>query len=96
MRPPAEQQSALRKPLNYLLGTETAVRILRVLSTTATPIGKAELARQADLNASGVRRALKPLIELGIVDEVGNTPRHPVRLRVSGALSQPLRRLFNE
>ena len=96
MRPPAEQQSALRKPLNYLLGTETAVRILRVLSTTATPIGKAELARQADLNASGVRRALKPLIELGIVDEVGNTPRQPVRLRESGALSQPLRRLFNE
>jgi len=96
MRPPAEQQSALRNPLNYVLGTETAVRILRVLSTTETPIGKSELARQADLNPSGVRRALKPLIELGIVDEVGDTPRQPVRLKETGALYQPLRRLFRE
>ncbi|MGB5674463.1 MAG: winged helix-turn-helix domain-containing protein [Gemmatimonadota bacterium] len=96
MRPPAESQSALRNPLNHMLGTETAVRILRVLATTETPIGKSELARQIDLNPSGVRRALRQLIELGIVDEVGNTPRQPVRLRETNALSQPLRRLFRE
>lgn len=96
MRPPAEQQSALRYPLNYMLGTETAVRILRVLSTTEVPIGKSELARQADLNASGVRRALNQLIELGIVAEVGNTPHQPVRLCATNKFLQPLRHLFRE
>jgi len=96
MRPPAERQSALRNPLNEVLGTETAVRILRVLSTAEAPIGKSELARETALNPSGVRRALKRLIEFGIVDEVGNTPRQPVRLRETNTLARPLRRLFRE
>lgn len=96
MRPPAERQSALRYPLNHLLGTEAAVRILRVLSTTEAPIGKSELARQSDLNPSGVRRALKKLIELGIVEEVGNTSRQPVKLCAENAFSEPIRYLFRE
>lgn len=94
MRPPAEPQSALRNPLNDLLGRETHVRILRVLSAAEAPMGKAELARQADLNPSGVRRALGALIELGIVEEVGKTPRPPVRLRKKHTLYGVLRELF--
>ena len=94
MRPPAESQSALRNPLNEVLGTETNVRILRVLGAAEVPLGKTELARQADLNPSGVRRALRALIELGIVEEVGRTPRQPVRLRKEHPLSGALRDLF--
>ena len=94
MRPPAKSQSALRNPLNELLGTETNVRILRILGAAEVPLGKAVLARQADLNPSGVRRALRALIELGIVEEVGNTPRQPVRLRNRHSLSGALRDLF--
>ncbi len=94
MRPPAESQSALRNPLNEVLGTETNVRILRVLVAAEVPLGKSELARQASLNPSGVRRALRALIELGIVEEVGKTPRQPVRLRKEHALFGALRDLF--
>jgi DNA-binding transcriptional ArsR family regulator len=94
MRPPAEPQSALRNPLNDVLGREAHVRILRVLGAAEAPIGKAELARQADLNPSGVRRALGVLIELGIVEEVGKTPRPPVRLRKKHSLSGVLRDLY--
>ena len=94
MRPPAKSQSALRNPLNEVLGTETNVRILRVLGAAEVPLGKAVLARQADLNPSGVRRALRTLIELGMVEEVGNTPRQPVRLRNRHPLSGALRDLF--
>jgi hypothetical protein len=84
----------MRNPLNDLLGTEAHVRILRVLATAVGPIGKAELARQAELNPSGVRRALRTLIELGIVEEVGKTPRPPVTLRKEHTLSGVLRDLF--
>ena len=94
MRPPAESQSALRNTLNEVLGTETNVRILRVLGAAEVPLGKSELARQANLNPSGVRRALRALIELGIVEEVGKTPRQPVRLRKEYPLSGALRGLF--
>ncbi len=94
MRPPAESQSALRNPLNEVLGTGANVRILRVLVAAEVPLGKSELARQASLNPSGVRRALRALIELGIVEEVGKTPRQPVRLRKEHSLSGTLRDLF--
>ena len=94
MRPPAESQSALRNPLNEMLGTETNVRILRVLVAAEVPLGKSELARQASLNPSGVRRALRALIELRIVEEVGKTHRPLVRLRNKHPLSGTLRNLF--
>ena len=94
MRPPAKQQSALRNPLNGMLGTETNVRILRILAAAAVPIGKAELARQAGLNQTGVRRALKELVKFGIVEDVGSAPRKLVELRTRHTLSSAIRDLF--
>ncbi|MEN8145014.1 MAG: helix-turn-helix domain-containing protein [Gemmatimonadota bacterium] len=95
MRPPAQSQSALRDPLNYALGTETNVRIIRVLVAAEAPLGKAEVARRAGLNPSGVRRALRGLIELGIVEEIGTAGSQPVRLRPESRLSGTLRDLFH-
>lgn len=94
MRPTAERQSALRAPLNYALGTETGVRLLRCLSQTATPLGRAELARRAELNASGVRRALDGLEQLGIVESVGTGTQRLVRLRREHPLASDLVALF--
>lgn len=94
MRPPAESQSALRNPLNHVLGTESNVRIVRVLGATDIPLGRTDLARQTALNPSGVRRALKGLIELGIVEEVGKPPRPLVKLREKHPLSGALQELF--
>ena len=50
MRPTAEQQSALREPLNYILSTEVNVRVLRVIWRSQSPLGKSEVARRARLN----------------------------------------------
>ncbi len=94
MRPTSERQSALRAPLNYTLGTEASVRLLRCLSETRTPLGRAELARRADLNESGVRRALANLERLGIVEGVGTGMRRPVRLRRQHSLVPDLVALF--
>ena len=94
MRPPAQHQSALRAPLNYAFATETNVRILRVVTETETPLGKTEVARRAELNASGVRRAIEDLVDQGLLEPVGTGPRPSVRLRQSHPLAPSLRSLF--
>lgn len=94
MGTPSEKQSHFRTPLNRILGTETSVRVLRVLADTQTPLSKPEVARRAALNPSGVRRTLDDLIECGIVEAVGAGSQRPVRLRRSYPLAQPLEQLF--
>ena len=94
MRPPSERQSALRAPLNYVLGTEANVRILRVVTETESPLGKTEVARRAELNASGVRRAIDDLVDQGLLEPVGTGPRQSVRLRQGHPVAPALRLLF--
>jgi len=94
MRPPSERQSALRAPLNYLLGTEANVRIMRVLAEIESPLGKTDVARRAELNASGVRRAIDDLVDQGFLEALGTGPRQLVRLRQRHPLAPALRSLF--
>lgn len=93
MRPTATTPSALEQPLNSLLGTEANVRILRVLARTAVPLGKSEVARRAELNDSGVRRALGGLMRFGIVESVSGGVQ-TVALRREHYLADVLRELF--
>jgi DNA-binding Lrp family transcriptional regulator len=76
MRPTARPQSALRSPLNHILGTEASVRILRVLFLSDIPIGVSELARQAALQPSGVARVCTRLEDLGVIEAVGRGARN--------------------
>lgn len=94
VRQPAHRQSSLRNPLNRILGTESAVRILRVLSQTRQPLGAADLARMTMLNPTGVRNSIEDLIGTGILAPVGGGSRSLVRLRPDHPLALPLRRLF--
>jgi DNA-binding transcriptional ArsR family regulator len=94
MRPPTHTQSALRAPLNDILGTEAHVRILRVVATTKVPMSKAAIARRAALNASGVGRAIEELTERGIVESVGTGSRRLYRLREEQPLASLLTNLF--
>lgn len=94
MRHPAHHQSSLRTPLNRIMGTESAVRILRVLSQTRQPLGAADLARMTTLNPTGVRNSIEALIGAGILTPVGAGSRSLFRLRSDHPLAPPLRRLF--
>lgn len=94
MRPARTQQSVFLAPLNRLLGTEAGVRVLRVLAQTREPLSRAETARRAELDASGVRRVLRQLGDDGIVEAVGAGAGAPVRLRDAHPLAGPLRALF--
>jgi hypothetical protein len=97
MRPTSHPQSALRHPLNQLLGTEANVRVLRVLMLSDIPIGISELSRRASLQASGVARICPRLEDLGVIEAVGRGARNR-QYRRSGryALGNLLVSLFRE
>ena len=95
MRPPSRRQDPLRTPLNDILGSVGAVRVLRVLSDAREPIGRTRVARRALLNPSGVRRTLDRLAEAGLVEIVGSGRNQAVRLRSKHPLAGPLRELFS-
>lgn len=94
MRPTKQPQSALRAPLNGILGTEANVRILRVLGSLSAPISSSELAKRTRLQRSSVHRASKTLEETGIVEYVGTGPRLQLVLRDKSPLSKSIRQLF--
>jgi hypothetical protein len=94
MRPAKTSQGILVAPLNHILGTEANVRLLRVLSEAREPLARPEVARRAQMDASGVRRALDSLAAEGIVEAVGAGARTPVRLRTQHPLASAIRRLF--
>lgn len=95
MRPTSRPQSALRCPLNHVLGTEAAVRVLRVLFLSDVPIGVSELARRAALQASGVGRLCARLEDLGVLEAVGRGTRNRQYRRAERfPFTAPLRELF--
>lgn len=94
MRPPAEKQDPLRTPLNQAFGAEGNIRVLRVLAFAQEPIGRTTVARRAELNASGVRRTLDRLSELGLVEAIGSGRNQSVRLRDRHPLASAIRSLF--
>jgi DNA-binding transcriptional ArsR family regulator len=94
MRPVTKRQSALRAPLNYILGTEAHVRILRVLSETENPLSISRLADRSMLAISGVSKALSSLEEAGIVEYIGAGARRPVQLRPSHPLADAVHAIF--
>ncbi len=96
MRPPATSQSALRAPLNRLLGTEASVRILRELTRAEAPLSASELAETTQLGLAGISKAVGGLIASGIVERVGTSTRSPVRIRGDHPLTPAIRGLFRQ
>lgn len=94
MRPPRRPQSALRAPLNAILGTESNVRLLRVLTLAGTSIAAGELARRARLGRTSVYPALESLEAAGIVEFVGTGAQRQVILRKRHPLAGALASLF--
>lgn len=94
MRPTGTRQSALRAPLNPILGTEANVRILRLLTDASGPITGAQLAREVGLSPPGAYRALAVLSSRGVVERLGSGSRGLFQLRRSHPLARALTALF--
>ena len=70
-RRPHATLSYLQAPVDEILGKESHVRILRVLTEYEHPIPPVELAHATRLDLSGVLRALQSLADTGIVSSIG-------------------------
>lgn len=81
MRPTARHQSGLLKPLNDILGTEASVRLLRALASENMAMTAGDLAKLTRLERSSARRALRVLVDVGVVEVEDNahTPRYRAR-----------------
>ncbi len=94
MRRTVRPQSALRAPLNTILGTEANVRLLRVLERTHEPMSGAELARETALTPPAVYAALDRLSETGMVERLGLKSRGQFRWNEKHPIASALRSLF--
>lgn len=94
MRPPTLRQSALRAPLNDILGTEANVRLLRALSEHGAPLSPAELTRRTLLQSTTVYRALDALGDTGIVEPLGGGAPARVSLSTRHPLASAITALF--
>ena len=97
MRPVAEQHSAVRYPLDYILGSEANVRLLRVLMREVNASGSVpDVARLAGLTPAGARRALDRLLESGVVECIGSGRTVQFKVRDQEPLIQTLALLFEK
>jgi predicted nucleotidyltransferase len=91
---PSAPQSALRYPLNDILGSRAGVRVLRELCAHGGELGVAHLAITARLTRQGVRNALGELLTSHIVESVGSGRTVLHRLNRGHPLASVLETLF--
>jgi DNA-binding transcriptional ArsR family regulator len=77
VRPPARPNRHFFHPLDRILGTEAAVRILRMLSLERTDWNPMEIAARCSLGRPGATRALARLQGTGVVERVRGRHRFP-------------------
>lgn len=97
MRPPREQRSNLRYPLDEVLGTSALVRLLRVLvHDVGGPVSVTDAGRRAGLSAAGARKALGTLERLNVATRVGTGRALKFGPKEGNSYLPVLRQLFQE
>ena len=94
MASPSFPQSALRFPLNEILGGRGAVRVLRELCRHGGDLSVSHIATMSRLTPQGVRDALAGLEATGIVEAIGSGRAVLHRLRRAHPLAGILEALF--
>lgn len=95
MRPIVFEQNPLRYPLNELFGTESHIRLLRVLADEVDEsLTVSDAAKRAGLTTFGARKALNRLLYSGFIVRVGGGQKHQYRLRRDDKLAQIIMKIF--
>jgi predicted transcriptional regulator len=95
MRPIVSDQNSLQNPLNELLGTESHVRLLRVLANEVDgPLTTPDAAERAGLTIPGAHKALKRLFKSGFVVRVGGGRTHQYELLRTDKFVKAVLKLF--
>ncbi len=96
MRPIVLEQNPLRYPLNELFGTESHIRLIRVLTDEVDEqsLTVSDAAKRAGLTTFGARKALNRLLNSGFIVRVGGGRKHQYRLRRADKLVQIIMKIF--
>jgi predicted nucleotidyltransferase len=94
MRPPSLPSSAFFHPLDAVLGSVGAVRVVRLLATTSSAFSPIEVAERTGLDRSGVRTILNRLVLTGAVEAIGAGRRPLFALNHTHPIAPALERLF--
>ncbi len=92
MRPASK--SFLRSPLDHVLGTVAAVRVLRSLVANDAPITQSTLVRETQLTRKSVRDIVDHLGAAGVLRRVGDHGTYLYALETSHPLIPALQALF--
>lgn len=96
MRPIVKSNSALKVPLNEILGYQANIRVLRFLTTQSVSVSYSELAKQTGITLPGVHKTVKRLIETGILTLAGSGNQQLIELREGHPMSGVISELFSE
>jgi len=90
------QHSALKFPLNDILGSKGHVKVLRRLSEAEHPMSPSELINKTSLSRQGVYDVVQRLVENGIVQYVGSGKQQQIILREEYPLADIISELFHK
>ena len=94
MRQPAVRSSRLTQPLDYILGTIGAVRVLRQLVLHGGVMSAKLLAQRTKLNRRGVSEILARLASDGVIENIPTAGISTYRFDAAHPLSEKLSQLF--
>ena len=92
MRP--SSRSFLRSPLDHVLGTVAAVRVLRSLVANDAPTTQSTLVRETQLTRKSVRDIVDHLVAAGVIQLIGDPGAHLYALEASHPLVPAIQTLF--
>ncbi|MGM0545454.1 MAG: winged helix-turn-helix domain-containing protein [Bacteroidota bacterium] len=90
------QNSAIKFPLNDILGSKGHVKVLRQLAESEHPMSPSELINRTSLSRQGTYDVVQRLIENGIVKYVGSGKQQQIILREDYPLTDIISKLFKK
>lgn len=90
----SERESAIHQPLTAMLGVDSNLRVLRVLSTHGGMLATSEIVRRSRLSRESVRNGLLSLESLGIIISAGSERSRVYRINDGHYLAKRLSALF--
>ena len=94
MRPVSDHDSALKNPLNEILGYQANVRILRCLVESRGPLSHSGLAERTGLSLPGIHKVVPRMIDTGIIKYTGSGKQQQIVIRKQHPLAGTIKELF--
>ena len=94
MRPVNDHNSALRNPLNEILGYQANVRLLRCLVEAGETLSHSELAERTGLSLPGIHKVVPRMTKTGIIQFTGSGKQQQIAIRKEHPLTDIIQELF--